>query len=256
MNEPILRLREISLSFKGIRALTNLSFDVQAGEICALIGPNGAGKSSLLNVISGVYRADAGEIRFAGQSLTGAKPLTVARLGISRTFQHNALFRQLSMLDNVMAGLTRQASTNIFEHTFGLPRARAEECAFRKRVMSILYLLGIAQYADAIVATLPYGVQKRVDLARALVSAPKLLLLDEPLAGMNHDEKQEMTRFIRDVNERFGVTVVLIEHDIGVVLGLSHHVLVLDYGRKVGDGTPGEVRMNPDVIAAYLGTVH
>jgi branched-chain amino acid transport system ATP-binding protein len=256
MNEPILRLREISLSFKGIKALTDLSFDVRAGEICALIGPNGAGKSSLLNVISGVYRADAGEIRFAGQSLTGAKPLTVARLGISRTFQHNALFRQLSMLDNVMAGLTRQASTNIFEHTFALPRARAEECEFRKRVMSILYLLGVAQYADAIVATLPYGVQKRVDLARALVSAPKLLLLDEPLAGMNHDEKQEMTRFIRDVNEKFGVTVVLIEHDIGVVLGLSHHVLVLDYGRKVGDGTPEEVRVNPDVIAAYLGTVH
>jgi branched-chain amino acid transport system ATP-binding protein len=256
MKEPILRLREISLSFKGIKALTNLSFDVRAGEICALIGPNGAGKSSLLNVISGVYRADAGEIRFAGEPLTGAKPLTVARLGISRTFQHNALFRQLSMLDNVMAGLTRQASTNIFEHTLRLPRARAEECEFRKRVMSILYLLGIAQYADAIVATLPYGVQKRVDLARALVSAPKLLLLDEPLAGMNHDEKQEMSGFIRDVNQRFGVTVVLIEHDIGVVLGLSHHVLVLDYGRKVGDGTPEEVRANPDVIAAYLGTVH
>jgi branched-chain amino acid transport system ATP-binding protein len=256
MNEPILRLREISLSFKGIKALTNLSFDVRAGEICALIGPNGAGKSSLLNVISGVYRADAGEIRFAGESLTGAKPLTVARRGISRTFQHNALFRQLSLLDNVMAGLTREASTNIFEHTLGLPRARAEECEFRKRVMSILHLLGIAPYADAIVATLPYGVQKRVDLARALVSTPKLLLLDEPLAGMNQQEKQEMTRFIRDVNERFGVTIVLIEHDIGVVLGLSDHVLVLDYGRKVGDGTPEEVRTNPDVIAAYLGTVH
>jgi branched-chain amino acid transport system ATP-binding protein len=256
MGEPILRVLDISLSFKGIRALSNLSFDVNTGEICALIGPNGAGKSSLLNVISGVYRADDGEISFAGETLSGARPLTVARRGISRTFQHNALFKHLSVVDNVMAGLTRQASTNILEHTFSLPRARAEEQAFRQRVLSVLKLLGIAQYAEAIVAALPYGVQKRVDFARALVSAPKLLLLDEPLAGMNYEEKREMAHFIRDVNQRLGVTVVLIEHDIGVVLGLSHHVLVLDYGRKVGDGTPGQVRTNPDVIAAYLGTVH
>jgi branched-chain amino acid transport system ATP-binding protein len=256
MSEPILRLRDVSLSFKGIKALSNLSFDVDAGEICALIGPNGAGKSSLLNAICGVYRADDGEISFAGQTLSGARPLTVARRGISRTFQHNALFKHLSVIDNVMAGLTRQASTNIFEHTFTLPRARAEEQAFRKRVSAVLNLLGIAQHAEAIVATLPYGVQKRVDFARALVSSPKLLLLDEPLAGMNHEEKREMTHFTRDVNERLGVTVVLIEHDIGVVLGLSHHVLVLDYGRKVGDGTPDQVRTDPDVIAAYLGTVH
>jgi len=256
MGEPILRLRDISLSFKGVKALNNLTFDVHAGEICALIGPNGAGKSSLLNVICGVYRADGGEISFAGQVLSGARPLTVARRGISRTFQHNALFKHLSVIDNVMAGLTRQASTNILEHTFSLPRARAEEDAFRKRVMTVLNLLGIAQHAGATVATLPYGVQKRVDFARALVSSPKLLLLDEPLAGMNNEEKREMTHFIRDINQRLGVTVVLIEHDIGVVLGLSHHVLVLDYGRKVGDGTPDQVRTNPDVIAAYLGTVH
>jgi branched-chain amino acid transport system ATP-binding protein len=247
MGEPILRLRDISLSFKGIKALSNLSFDVNAGEICALIGPNGAGKSSLLNVICGVYRADDGDINFAGETLSGA---------ISRTFQHNALFKHLSVIDNVMAGLTRQASGNILEHAFSLPRARVEERTFLKRVLSVLSLLGIAQYGNAVVAILPYGVQKRVDFARALVSSPKLLLLDEPLAGMNQEEKREMTRFIRDVNERLGVTVVLIEHDIGVVLGLSHHVLVLDYGRKVGDGTPNQVRANPDVIAAYLGTVH
>jgi branched-chain amino acid transport system ATP-binding protein len=248
MGEPILRLRDISLSFKGIKALSNLSFDVNAGEICALIGPNGAGKSSLLNVICGVYRADDGDIDFAGETLSDARPLTVARRGISRTFQHDALFKHLSVIDNVMAGLTRQARS--------MPRARAEERACLKRVLSVLNLLGIAQHANAVVATLPYGVQKRVDFARALVSSPKLLLLDEPLAGMNHEEKGEMTRLIRDVNERLGVTVVLIEHDIGVVLGLSHHVLVLDYGRKVGDGTPDQVRANPDVIAAYLGTVH
>ena len=256
MGQSILELRGISLSFKGIRALRELSFAVAPGEICALIGPNGAGKSSLLNVISGVYRPDAGEVRFAGERLTGARPLAVARHGIARTFQHNALFRHLSVLDNVIAGLTRQAQANLFEHAFALPRARDEERAFRARASEILQFLRIAHHGETIVATLPYGIQKRVDLARALVAAPRLLLLDEPLAGMNHDEKAEMTRFIREVNDKLGATVVLIEHDIGVVLGLSHHVLVLDYGRKVGDGTPEEVRRNPDVIAAYLGTVH
>jgi branched-chain amino acid transport system ATP-binding protein len=252
----MLRLRDISLSFKGIQALTSLSFDVVSGEICALIGPNGAGKSSLLNVINGVYRADSGEVRFDGRRLTGARPLAAARGGISRTFQHNALFKHLPVIDNVMAGLTREARTNLFEHAFRLPRARAEERALWRKAEATLNFLQIGSYRDAIVATLPYGIQKRVDLARALVSAPKLLLLDEPLAGMNYEEKREMTGFIREVNRAFGTTIMLIEHDIGVVMGLSHHVLVLDYGRKVGDGSPEEVRANPDVITAYLGTVH
>ena len=256
MTEPILRLRDISLSFKGIKALSELSFDVATGEICALIGPNGAGKSSLLNVINGVYRADAGEVLYEGRRLTGARPLAAARLGISRTFQHNALFKRLAVVDNVMAGLTRKARTNLFDHAFRIPRGRAEERAFRERAGETLDFLRIGGHHDAIVATLPYGIQKRVDLARALVSAPKLLLLDEPLAGMNHDEKQEMIGFIRDVNAKLDTTIVLIEHDIGVVMGLSDHVLVLDYGRKVGDGPPHEVRRNPEVIAAYLGTVH
>jgi branched-chain amino acid transport system ATP-binding protein len=256
MAEPMLRLRDISLSFKGIQALTSLSFDVASSEICALIGPNGAGKSSLLNVINGVYRADSGDVLFDGQRLTGARPLAAARRGISRTFQHNALFKHLPVIDNVMAGLTREARTNLFEHALRLPRARAEEYKLRRKAEATLDFLQIAAYRDAIVATLPYGIQKRVDLARALVSAPKLLLLDEPLAGMNHEEKREMTGFIREVNREFGTTIMLIEHDIGVVMGLSHHVLVLDYGRKVGDGSPEEVRANPDVITAYLGTVH
>lgn len=256
MPEPMLRLSDVSLSFKGIQALTSLSFDVAVGEICALIGPNGAGKSSLLNVINGVYRADSGEVLFDGRRLTGARPLAAARSGISRTFQHNALFKHLPVIDNVMAGLTREARTNLFEHALRLPRARAEERVLRRKAEVTLDFLQIGTYIDTVVATLPYGIQKRVDLSRALVSAPKLLLLDEPLAGMNHEEKRVMTGFIREVNREFGTTIMLIEHDIGVVMGLSHHVLVLDYGRKVGDGSPEEVRANPDVITAYLGTVH
>ncbi len=254
--DPILALRDVSLSFKGIKALNNLSFGVARGEICALIGPNGAGKSSLLNVINGVYRADSGDVIFEGRHFHAIRPLQAARLGIGRTFQHNALFKRLSVIDNILAGLTRHSRTNLLEHAFGLPRDRSENRDFRQRAGTIIEFLELASYRDAIVATLPYGVQKRVDLARALVGKPNLLLLDEPMAGMNHDEKREMSRFIRDVNRTLGTTIVLIEHDMSVVMNLSHHVVVLDYGRKVGDGEPDEVRRNPEVIAAYLGTVH
>ena len=256
MGEPILRLRDISLSFKGIKALSNLSFDVKAGEICALIGPNGAGKSSLLNVINGVYRADDGEISFAGRDIVRRQAPDSRS---ARHFAHLPAQRvvQASQRDRQRDGRPDAASVHQYSRTHIQPAARSRRgTGLPQARLSVLNLLGIAQHANAIVATLPYGVQKRVDFARALVSSPKLLLLDEPMAGMNHDEKREMSHFIRDVNERLGVTVVLIEHDIGVVLGLSHHVLVLDYGRKVGDGTPDQVRTNPDVIAAYLGTVH
>ena len=256
MPEPLLRLQDISLSFKGVKALTALSFDVAAGEICALIGPNGAGKSSLLNVINGVYQADSGTLTYGGRPFSRIRPYEAARRGIGRTFQNNALFKRLSVIDNLLTGLTRYSRVTLLEQAVGAPRARREAEAFRRRAEQVLAFLEIQPHRDAIVGKLPYGLQKRVELGRALVAQPHLLLLDEPMAGMNQDEKAEMSRFIADVNREIGTTIVLIEHDIGVVMGLSDHVVVLDYGRKVGDGAPDDVRRNPDVIAAYLGTAH
>ncbi|MDQ0470279.1 ABC transporter ATP-binding protein [Labrys wisconsinensis] len=256
MAGPLLQLRDVSLAFRGVQALTGLSFDVAEGEICALIGPNGAGKSSLLNVINGVYRADAGEIVFDGRRFEAISPFKAAHLGIGRTFQHNALFKRLTVLDNVLAGLGRHSRTTLFENAFHIGRDAAEERAFRARAERIIAFLDLTPYAGAVVSTLPYGTQKRVDLARALVGEPRLLLLDEPMAGMNQEEKQEMAGFVAEVNASFGTTIVLIEHDVGIVMGLAGHVVVLDYGRKVADGAPEAVRSNPDVIAAYLGTVH
>lgn len=256
MSCPILALHDVSLSFKGVNALTSLSFEVARGEICALIGPNGAGKSSLLNVINGVYRADSGDIVFDGERFEKIHPLKAARLGIGRTFQHNALFKRLVVRDNVLAGLARHSRTTLLENVFRVGRDAAEERAFRARADEIIAFLDIAAYADAIVSTLPYGLQKRVDLARALVGRPKLLLLDEPMAGMNQGEKEAMSRLVSEARAKLDLTVVLIEHDVGIVMGLASHIVVLDYGRKVGDGAPDEVRNNPDVIAAYLGAVH
>jgi branched-chain amino acid transport system ATP-binding protein len=256
MGEPILELRDVSLSFKGVNALSALSFEVERGEICALIGPNGAGKSSLLNVINGVYRADSGDIVFDGERFEQIHPQKAAQLGIGRTFQHNALFTRLTVRDNVLAGLARHARTMFFENAFRVGRNAAEERSFRARADEAIAFLEIGAYVDAIVSTLPYGLQKRVDLARALVGRPKLLLLDEPMAGMNQDEKETMSRLVREARAKLDLTVVLIEHDVGIVMGLASHVVVLDYGRKVGDGAPDEVRNNPDVIAAYLGAVH
>lgn len=256
MTTSILEARDISLSFQGIKALVGLSFQVRTGEICALIGPNGAGKSSLLNVINGVYRADAGHIVLRGEAIARPAPLDAARRGIGRTFQNNALFKRLTVLDNVLAGLTRHGRATIIEHAFGFGRSAREAERFRDRAEDVIAFLEIQAVRDTVVGRLPYGLQKRVELARALVSQPTLLLLDEPMAGMSQDEKQEMSRFILDVNRELGTTIVLIEHDIGVVMGLSDHVVVLDYGRKVGDGTPADIRVNPDVIAAYLGTRH
>ncbi len=253
---PALEIRSVSLSFKGVKAISDLTFQVERQEICALIGPNGAGKSSLLNILNGVYVPESGEIVFEGENFRRMHPLEAARRGIGRGFQNNALFSGMSVLDNVIAGLSRHSRATLIEEAFRLPRARGEERRFRERAHEVLRLFDLDRHASTIVGSLPYGVQKKVEIARAIAAKPRLLLLDEPLAGMNAAEKQEIAAVIARLNKELKLTIVLIEHDIGIVLKLAHHVVVLDYGRKLADGPPDTIRENPDVIAAYLGTEH
>jgi branched-chain amino acid transport system ATP-binding protein len=261
IGDVVLKVDNISLAFGGVKALTDISFDVREHEVRAIIGPNGAGKSSMLNVINGVYTPQVGRITFRdgdGKPLTfdQMSPRRAAEMGIARTFQSLALFKGMSVLDNIMTGRNLRMKSNLLLQAVRLGPALNEELAHRAFVEQIIDFLEIQPYRKTPVGRLPYGLQKRVDLGRALAMQPRLLLLDEPMAGMNVEEKEDMCRFILDVNDEFGTTIVLIEHDMGVVMDISDRVVVLDYGKKIGDGTPDEVRSNQAVISAYLGVAH
>jgi branched-chain amino acid transport system ATP-binding protein len=256
IGEVILDVQNISLSFGGVKALTNISFNVREHEIRAIIGPNGAGKSSMLNCINGVYTPQEGSITFRGKTFKHMNSRQVAEMGVARTFQSLALFKGMSVLDNIMTGRNLRMKSNLLLQALRIGPAEREELAHRAFVEKIIDFLEIQAYRKVPVGRLPYGLQKRVDLARALAMEPQVLLLDEPMAGMNVEEKQDMCRFILDVNDEFGTTIVLIEHDMGVVMDISDRVVVLDYGKKIGDGTPDEVRGNQAVIDAYLGVAH
>jgi branched-chain amino acid transport system ATP-binding protein len=252
----LLEVSHVSLSFKGVMAVSDISFAVARGELCALIGPNGAGKSSLLNVISGVYRPQVGRITFDGTSASHIEPAWAARQGIARTFQNIALFKGMTVLDNVLTGKTLTTRASFIEQALSLPRARRDAKLQREQAEAVLRLLGISEHSSSIVGKLPYGLQKRVELGRALAASPRLLLLDEPFAGMSAGEKQELAELVLEVNTSLGTTVLLIEHDMGIVMDLSDHVVVLDYGRKIADGAPEQVRADQAVIDAYLGVDH
>jgi branched-chain amino acid transport system ATP-binding protein len=256
IGEPILKADHIALSFGGVRALRDVSVEIREHEILAIIGPNGAGKTSMLNVINGFYHPQEGTIHFKGKTRRRLRPYQAAESGIARTFQNVALFRGMTTLDNIMTGRLLRMRRNFLWQALHWGPALKEELEHRRFVEDIIDFLEIQAIRKIPVGQLPYGLQKRVELGRALAMEPDLLLLDEPMAGMNVEEKEDMSRFILDVNDEFGTTIALIEHDMGVVMDISDRVIVLDYGRKIADGAPDAVRADQGVIDAYLGVPH
>lgn len=254
--EPHMEIENIDLAFGGTKAITDISFTVYKGEICAVIGPNGAGKSSMLNVINGVYTPQSGSITFEGQKFQKMKAHHAAVMGIGRTFQNIALFGGLTTVDNILTGRNLMMKATFIENALGIGRSKKEELEHREAVEEIIEFLGLQAIRKTPVSALSYGMQKRVELGRALAAEPKMLLLDEPIAGMNLEEKLDMACFIQEINYNYGTTIVLIEHDMGVVMDISDHVVVMDYGAKIGDGTPDEIKNNQAVIDAYLGVSH
>ncbi len=251
--KPILEVEDITLRFGGLTAIDGVSFEVLPNELFAIIGPNGAGKTSLFNSISQVYKPQEGNISWQGQSLMGLRPDAVANLGIARTFQNIALFGQMTVVDNILTGRHIRMNASWLHGMLWLGKAKKEEMANRERVEEIIDFLEIQPYRKSPVSLLPYGIQKRVELGRALAMDPSLLLLDEPVAGMNLEETEDMARFILDIRQELGISMILVEHDMGLVMDIADRILVVDFGKPIGAGTPEEVQKNPEVIAAYLG---
>ena len=254
MTEPLLDVQDITLRFGGVTAIDGVAFDVQPGELFAIIGPNGAGKTSIFNTISQVYRPQEGDIVFEGESIMGHRPDYVAHLGVARTFQNIELFPQMNVIDNMLTGRHIRMKSSWLAGAFWLGPAKREEMENRRRVEDIIDLLEIQAWRKHPVALLPYGFQKRVELGRALAMEPKLLLLDEPVAGMNLEETEDMARFILDIKRELNISIIMVEHDMGLVMDIADRVMVLDFGQRIAMGTPSEVQANPDVIAAYLGS--
>jgi branched-chain amino acid transport system ATP-binding protein len=251
--EPILAVEGLTLRFGGVTALDGVTFEVAPGELFAIIGPNGAGKTSIFNCLNGVYRPEAGAIRFASEVVTGLRPVALAQRGIARTFQNLGLFSNLTVLDNILLGRHHLMRTGFLAGAIWWGKARQEELANRAQCEEIIELLELEPYRFEPVARLPYGVRKRVEVGRALAMEPKLLLLDEPVAGMNLEETEDMARYVREVNEELGITLILVEHDMQVVMDLASRVMAMDFGRVLRVGTPGEVQSDPEVVRAYLG---